>query len=253
MVEMCYPFLRRLIVRGASVPYILLDRFRGLFDGAVYRHRDSSLGDSVAACLSEDLFGLGLSQKLALRIPSGDRIINARNTVRGINARRGDGTFGERIPNTQAVFLPSFAVGRGQIATVEIGTEVKILAKAMIKQIDRVIGDLIKQAHQFRRAGGNPICVGIVGINYAAEYTSYERDKSWQTDGRRYKHPIQEAAEAERRLVAQAKSAFDEFLILRFGARNEPPYPFTWVDRNATQLDYGAALTRVLREYDRRF
>ncbi len=235
------------------MPYLLLNRFQSLFDGVVYRHRDSSLGDSVAVCLPEDLYSLHLSQKLATRIQEHDRIVNARNTVRGINARRGDGTFGERIPNTVAVAVPGFAVGRGLIATVEIGTEVKILAKAMIKQIDRVIGDLTKQIGQFRRAGGNPICVGIVGVNYADEYASYERDRIWRTDGREYKHPVQEAAEAERRLVAQAGSAFDEFLILRFRARNEPPFPFTWVDQNATQLDYGAALTRMLREYDRRF
>lgn len=235
------------------VPYLLMSRFQSLFDGAIYRHRDSSLGDSVAVCLPEDLYTLNLSQKLEARIQLHDRIVNARNTVRGINARRGDGTFGERIPNTQSVTLPGFAVGRGQIATVEIGTEVKILAKAMIKQIDRVIGDLVKQVGQFRRAGGNPICVGIVGINYADEYTSYEGEKVWRTDGRKYKHPVQEAPEAERRLRAHAASAFDEFLILRFRARNESPSPFSWLNQNSTKLDYGAALTRIVREYDRRF
>ena len=235
------------------MPYLLLNRFRELFEGVRYRHRDSSLGDSVAMRLPEDLYALHRSPTLAARIEAGERIMNARNTVRGINARRGDGTFGECIPNTSTVFVPGFAVGRGLIATVEIGTEVKILAKAMIKQIDRVVGDLIKQVGQFRRAGGNPICVGIVGVNYADEYTSYEREKVWRTDGREYKHPIQEAVDAERRLVAQAGSAFDEFIIFRFRVRNEPPFPFTWVDQNATQLDYGAALTRVLREYDRRF
>lgn len=203
------------------MPYFLLDRFQSLFEGVIYRHRDSSLGDSVAVCLPEDLYSLGLSQKLTTRIQADDRIINARNTVRGINARRGDGTFGERIPNSAAAHLPGFEVGRGQIATIEIGTEVKILAKAMIKQIDRVIGDLRKQADQFRRMGGTPICIGIVGINYATEYTSYERDNVWRTDGREYKHPVQEAAEAERRLIAQAASAFDEFLVLRFRARND--------------------------------
>jgi hypothetical protein len=211
------------------------------------------LGDSVAACLPEDLYGLNLSGKLTSRIQAHDRIVNARNTVRGINARRGDGTFGERIPNTKGVMLPGFAVARGQIATIEVGTEVKILAKAMIKQIDRVIGDLAKQVGQFRRAGGNPICVGIVGVNYADEYTSYERNTVWRTDGREYKHPTQEAAEAERRLIAQVRGAYDEFLIFRYRARNEPPFPFTWVDPYATQLDYGAALTGILREYDRRF
>ena len=86
---------------------------------------------------------------------------------------------------------------RGEIATVEIGTEVKILAKAMIKQIDRVIGDLARQAENFHKAGGNPICVGIVGVNYADRYTSVEGDKFWPTNGQNHKHPLQEAAEAE--------------------------------------------------------
>lgn len=35
------------------------------------------------------------------------------------------------------------------MATIEIGVEVKILAKAMIKQIDRVTGDLTKQVGQY--------------------------------------------------------------------------------------------------------
>ena len=52
-----------------------------------------------------------------------------------------------------------YLVARGPIATVEIGIEVKILAKAMIKQIDRVINDLRNQVVQFKRGGGNPICI----------------------------------------------------------------------------------------------
>lgn len=235
------------------MPYLLLDRFRGLFEGVRYRHRDSTLGDSVALYLPDDLYALGRSAKLAVRIDIGERVMNVQNRLRGVKARRGDGTFGELIPNTTPLKVPGFVVMRGSIATVEIGTEVKVLAKAMIKQIDRVIGDLVKQVAQFRRAGGNPICVGIVGVNYAEEYTSYEGEAVWPTDGRKYKHPIQEAADAESRLVAQASGAFDEFLILRYRARNEPPFPFAWVDEQHTNLDYGAALTRILRRYEDRF
>jgi len=146
-----------------------------------------------------------------------------------------------------------FSVLRGPIATMEIGTEVKILAKAMIKQIDRVIGDLVKQTGQFRKAGGDPICVGIVGINHADYYTSYEGDRAWPTDGKKHKHPIQEAAEAGRRLNSEARPAFDEFLVLCFKARNEPPYKFEWVNERQTMRDYGAILTRVARKYDAHF
>jgi hypothetical protein len=123
----------------------------------------------------------------------------------------------------------------------------------MIKQIDRVISDLTRQMEHFQRAGGNPISVGIVGVNYADRYVSHEKDKVWPTDGRKYKHPIQEAADAESRLTSRAAPAFDEFLVLRFRARNEPPYAFEWIDEQQTEADYGAVLTRILRKYEARF
>lgn len=61
-------------------------------------------------------------------------VLNVANKRRGIDARRGDGAFGEIIPNEEAIHDAGYAVSRGPIATVEIGCEVKILAKAMIKQ-----------------------------------------------------------------------------------------------------------------------
>ena len=64
---------------------------------------------------------------------------------RGVAARRGDGTFGEIIPGEAPILDQGYLVARGPIATVEIGVEVKILAKATIKQIDRVINDLRNQ------------------------------------------------------------------------------------------------------------
>lgn len=235
------------------MPYALLDRFQALFEGVCYRHRDSSLGDSVASLLVEDLYALKLSKELNSRIDAGTRVMNLRNVARGIRSRRGDGTFGEIIPRVEPVRAPGLAVARAEVATIEIGVEAKILAKAMIKQIDRVIGDLVKQVGQFQRAGGNPICVGIAGVNYADRYVSYEGDKLWPTDGAKYKHPVQEAADAEKRLLGGAAPAFAEFLVLRFRARNEAPYRFEWVSKRQTQLDLGAALTRIAREYDRRF
>src|SRR5436190_21427575 len=102
-------------------------------------------------------------------------------------------------------------VARGPVATIEIGAETKILAKAMIKQIDRVINDLVNQVNQFKRGGGNPICVAFGGINLAERYVSCEGKKKWPTDGKKYKHPIQEAARAEQRLNDKAQSSFDEF------------------------------------------
>jgi len=46
----------------------------------------------------------------------------------------------------------------------------------MIKQIDRVTGDLRKQVEQFQRGAGasKPLCVAVVGINHAEMTTSFD-------------------------------------------------------------------------------
>jgi hypothetical protein len=160
--------------------YQLLDRFRSLFEGVRYRHRDSSLGDSVAWRLLEGLYAPRRSDKFNRGVDARQRVLNVQNRLRGINARRGDGTFGELVPHAETIEVPGFVVARGPIATVEIGAEVKILANSMIKQIDRVINDLQNQARQFGAAGGTPIAVGIVGINRADHYVSYEGDAAWR-------------------------------------------------------------------------
>jgi hypothetical protein len=192
------------------VPQLLLKRFQELFEGRKYIHRNSTLGDSVARCLPEDLFVLGRSRPLVERIASGTRVLNTQNVQRGVVSRRGDGTFGELIPGVPAVREAALKVARGPVATIEIGTEVKILAKAMIKQIDRVLGDLIKQVEHFRRGNEHPICVAVVAINHADYCYSYEGDRTWPTDGRKHKHPIQEAAEAERRIISEVRPHYDE-------------------------------------------
>ena len=236
-----------------AVAYRLLSRFRSLFEGKRYIHRNSSLGDSVAWCLPEDLYELHKSTKFNMRVDEKQRVLNVANRVTGITARRGDGTFGEIIPHAVAFDVPDFIVARGPVATVEIGAEVKILAKAMIKQIDRVMTDLQNQNREFHSSGGNPITVAIIGINQAPMAVSYEGSAVWRTDGKKHKHPIQEAAEAERRLIARIASEFNEFLILRFRARNDEPYAFEWVNESETNQLYGAVLTRILRKYDVQF
>lgn len=231
----------------------LLETFRQLFDGTRYLHRKSNLGDLVAVQFYEDLVTLGKSTKLPQRVAAHDRVINLRNITVGKTARRGDGTLGELVPTAAAIVEKDFIVARGPTANIEIGVEAKILAKAMIKQIDRVIGDLQRQVQMFKKHGGNPICVGFVGINCSTTYTSYEGRRRFPTDGKKYKHPIQEAADAEIRLRNDALPVFDEFLILKFTATNVRPYQFSWVDYGALSLEYNALLTRVSREYDVRF
>jgi hypothetical protein len=233
--------------------YALLRTFRSLFEGKPYRHRIANLGDLVASHLYEDLVALGKSAKLTNRVQHHERVVNLRNLMTGKPGRRGDGTFGELVPAAVAIIEKGMLVARGPVATIEIGAETKILAKAMIKQIDRVITDLTNQATQFKRGGGNPICVAFVGINFADQYVSFEGRKKWPTDGKRYKHPIQEGTQAEQRLSDKARSAFDEFQILRFRATNAKPFPFEWVDLEQTEMEYSSVLTRISRDYDRRF
>lgn len=241
--------------KAAKSQYRLLTEFRRLFENKIYKHRDSSQGDFVATQLYEDLIAINRSPKLIeATINRRDRVLNVQNKRRGVSARRGDGTFGEIIPGETAITDPGYLLARGPVATVEIGVEVKVLAKAMIKQIDRVINDLRNQVAQFRHGGGDPICVAVVGINQAERTVGYEGDRPFPTTGKQgFLHPRQEAPEAERRLREYAAPHFDEFLILRFKATNAPPYPFEWANYDETRLDYAAALTRISARYQQRF
>jgi hypothetical protein len=109
----------------------------------------------------------------------------------------------------------------------------------------------------FKRGGGEPICIAVIGINQAESTVGYEGDRPFPTTGKQgFLHPYQEATEAERRLQVEAAPKFDEFLVLRFKATNAPPYPpypFYWVNYSETRLDYAAALSRISARYQQRF
>jgi hypothetical protein len=233
--------------------YKLLRRFEDTFVNGPYRHRDANLGNRIADFLYEDLFDLAPTSKLRRRVLANTHALNPKNVSPGIRARRGDGSFGDVVPGTLPVLAPGFSVVRAPTADVEIGAEVKIVAKAMMKQIDRVVSDMRRQAEHFKTKSPDAITVGLVGINWAEAYTSYEGDRSYPTDGRKYPHPVQEAAEAEKRLLVDAAPALSEFAILRFRATNVEPYPFEWVSRAQTEADYGSRLVRILKAYERRF
>ena len=235
------------------MPYKLLTEFGNLFLGKKYLHRDSSQGDRVATFMYEDLFDLGMSKKFVAAVSSKSSVLNTANRAVGKSARRGDATFGARVPHDLAVEVPGIAVAFGKVATIEIGTEVKILAKAMRKQLDRVCSDLDKQVAEFKKQGGKPVCVGIVGVNWADSYTGYEGRRKFATDGKKNKHPNQEAQSSERDLVDRVKASFDELIVLRFRANNTKPFDFLWVDQNKTEDLYAAALVRISREYEARF
>lgn len=139
---------------------------------------------------------------------------------------------------------------------IRISTAVQLTATTLpisCTKICLICSDLERQADQFRRGAGNPICVGVVAINRAPYCVSYEGEREFKTDGAKHRHPSTEADEAEARLVAGPASKFDEFLVLRYRATNDDPYEFGWVDYDRTFKDYGAILTRISRTYDSRF
>ena len=120
-----------------SPRYRLVAKFQALFDGKIFKHRASTQGDNVAIELYEDLYHLNRSQRYVQRVASGLSVVNRENKRQGVVARRGDGSFGEIIPHVSPIAEAGYVVKRGPIATIEIGIEVKIIQKAMIRQIDR--------------------------------------------------------------------------------------------------------------------
>jgi hypothetical protein len=136
--------------------YALLRTFRGLFEGKPYRHRIANLGDLVASHLYEDLVALGKSAKLVERVQHHERVVNLKNLMTGKPGRRGDGTFGELVPAAVAIIEKGMLVARGPVATIEIGAETKILAKAMIKQIDALSATSSIKQHSFGAAEAIP-------------------------------------------------------------------------------------------------
>lgn len=235
------------------MPHQLLTAFTGIFEGQRYLHRRSNLGDFVVSYLYEDLLALGSSPAFVQRVQSTTSVMNSQNKAQGVPSRRGDGTFGQRIPSIAGAEVPGFQVLRGRVATVEIGAEVKILQKAMIKQIDRVMNDLRSQVAEFRRISPDVISVAVVGINHASFAVSYEGDRAFRTDGRSNKHPYQECAEAERRIREFVRPHYDELVFLRYSATNDKPYAFQWMNEGETRADYDAALIRISSQYQRRF
>ena len=235
------------------ITYRLLDRFRALFEGVKYEHRKSTHGDKVAVCLYEDLLALRESTTLIRGIETRKLVVNAQNRTVGVRTRRGDGTFGPLVDGREPLEVKDFSVARGDIATVEIGVEVKIVSTSMHKQRDRVENDLTKQVGQFRTKANNPVCVGIVGINWADRYTSYEGSREYRTDGGKQPHPIQQAESTEAWLRERLDSKLDVLLVLQYRARNEPPHDFEWVDHIDVRLRYAAELARIAGWYETRF
>lgn len=227
----------------------LLTAFERVFRSNVYRHRVSTMGDSVAVYLYEDLVALDQSPKLISRVKDGELAVNIGNQIKGKKGRRGDGTFGRVVPGQSLISDPEFVVPRGLVANLEVGTEVKIGATKLIAQVDRVMNDLSKQANIFTAHNPNAIKVGIVGVNFASTYTGHEGERQFIAKT----PPAREAADFARRIEDKVGPHYDELLILRFQATNNPPYEFDWVNPQETAQLYGSALVRISAEYERRF
>jgi hypothetical protein len=229
--------------------YKLLSAFENVFRGHVYRHRSSTIGDGIAAFVFEDLIALRQSPKLLQRVKEHEVAVNTGNQIKGKKGRRGDGTFGRVVPGQVLLAEPGFEVRRGNVANLEIGTEVKIGATKLIAQVDRVINDLTKQAHIFLNHNPHALKMAIIGVNSAESYTGHEADREYQAKV----PPAREAAEFAGRIERLAGPHYDELLILNFRATNTHPYEFEWVNTHDTQQLYGSILVRLSAQYEQRF
>jgi hypothetical protein len=232
--------------------YKLPAKFEATFRDGPYLHRNPNIGNRIADFLYEDLVDIAPGSSLARRAAAGERVLNPAITIPGVAARRGDGSFGIPVPNVPISYEPGFAVARSATATVEIGVEVKIVAKAMGKQANRVIGDLRGQVEAFRARGGAALTVGIVGVNFSDVYTSYEGARTYPV-GPGAGSPSREAPTTDRRLATEVAPYYDEFILLGFKATNVPPYPFAWVAGERKEIEYAALLARLIDKYERTF
>lgn len=109
-----------------AVPFSfgLLTAFEATFQGSVYKHRSSTLGNLVATHLYEDLYAHGNSQTFNERVADGKCVVNVAGSTRGVKARRGDGTFGAVVPGSIPASAKGFTVLQGMVALTHIGAEV---------------------------------------------------------------------------------------------------------------------------------
>jgi hypothetical protein len=225
----------------------LLETFRNTFQGRVYKHRASTIGNTIGRELFEDLYAHAISRRLNEQAKKQVVVVNRGGGIRGKLIRRNDSVLGRPPAGSVIRMRARWSVPEGEVAEPRIGCEVKILAKSQLKQIDRVISDLENFVSRMKRLNKRCINVAMVGVNYESDYVGYE-------GGRRFRHVLRphEPQEVERRL-AVLRASYDEVVILRFLATNQRPYPFDWLNPDVTDLDYGAILTRVGELYQTRF
>lgn len=227
----------------------LLDAFRLTFAGKVYKHRNSTIGNKIGRQLFEDLLDHAVSAAYNFDVGNGRAVVNSGGSIHTPRQiRRNDSVYG--CPPAGAELRPlqaGFRISEGPVAEPRIGCEVKILAKSQQKQIDRVLSDLENFVRRMKELSENCLNLAIVGVNHEAEYEGHEGERTF-----RHRLRMDEPRVVEDKLQILL-GKYDELLVLRFKATNQPPYPFRWLSERKVNLDYGAVLTRLGEAYQRRF
>jgi hypothetical protein len=183
-------------------------------------------------------------------VEQGRTVVNRGGKIHTPKAiRRNDSILGRPPAGfTLAPLSPGFSVFEGPVADPRVGCEVKILAKSQLKQIGRVISDLERFVDRMKSLNQRCLNVAVVGVNYESDYVGWEGERPY-----RHKLTSNEPEIVSARLTEALLNRYDELLILRFRATNQPAYPFDWLHPKQVDLDYGAALTRIGELYQGRF
>jgi hypothetical protein len=234
----------------ANGSFRLLERFRQTFYGHPYLHRDSSLGNKIGRELFEDLITHSKSARFLRDVKELRGVANRGGKIHTPKAiRRNDSIFGRPPAGVKLKPAPKgFTVMEGPVAEPLLGCEVKMISKSQLKQIDRVINDLDGFLTRMKSLNKRCINLAVVGINHESDYVGFEGKVEW-----RHTLRAQEPQVVAQRVREALVDKYDELLVLSFAATNQPPYPFTWLNAKKADLDYGAALTRLGIEYQRRF
>jgi hypothetical protein len=189
----------------------------------------------------------------AQRVDDRAIVVNKANRVAGktigqVRVRRGDAIIGQSVPGQTPIPRPGAFVSAGPLATLQVGAEVKIIATAMGKQFDRVVGNIRDQAEIFAKMNPNSIKVAFIGVNHSMNYRSFEGDRTYDS------RPGKEAQQTMRALANElANSIYDEILLMPYEISNIPPFPFAWRNWQQTYTNYNAALVRLANIYQSRF
>ena len=157
-----------------SLPFKLLARFEDTFRQGPYKHRSANLGNRIARELFEDLFAHSVSMRLTDRMRSQFEVVTVNGEIYGRKRVRRNDSFSGRPPAGELdIRTPTGSeVSEGVIAEPHIGCEVKIIAKAQQKQIDRVINDLRGFGVRMRSLHIRCVNVAVVGVNHESDYVS---------------------------------------------------------------------------------